>query len=87
MPSAFTCSLCTGPGASPARIAAVCFPCAFSVNDTTHAPRRWRTSPEFPGLREQLPAGAPLNHPLFPQLWLSPQYLVKKVFPDIWQEW
>jgi ectoine hydroxylase-related dioxygenase (phytanoyl-CoA dioxygenase family) len=45
----------------------------FSVrmigNDIRHAPRAWVTSPEFPGLREQLPAGAPLDHPLFPVLW------------------
>ena len=45
----------------------------FSVrligDDVRHAPRRWPTSPEFPGLAEQLPAGAPLEHPLFPLLW------------------
>ena len=45
----------------------------FSVrivgDDVRHAPRRWRTSPQFEGLEEQLPAGAPLEHPLFPQLW------------------
>jgi hypothetical protein len=34
-----------------------------------HAPRRWRTSPEFPGLRDALPAGAAMDHPLFPELW------------------
>lgn len=45
----------------------------FSVrmlgDDMRHAPRRWKTSPDFPGLAEQLPAGAPLAHPLFPVLW------------------
>ena len=45
----------------------------FSVrtigDDVRHAPRNWVTSPEFPGLREALPAGAPLEHPLFPVLW------------------
>jgi hypothetical protein len=45
----------------------------FSVrllgDDMRHAPRRWRTSPDFPGLAETLPAGAPLEHPLFPPLW------------------
>jgi ectoine hydroxylase-related dioxygenase (phytanoyl-CoA dioxygenase family) len=45
----------------------------FSVrllgDDMRHAPRRWKTSPDFPGLAEQLPAGAPLEHPLFPSLW------------------
>jgi len=38
-------------------------------DDTTHAPRRWVTSPAFPGLEAELPAGAPLEHPLFPVLW------------------
>lgn len=46
---------------------------AFSVrflgDDVTHAPRPWKTSPEFPGLTEELPAGAPMEHPLFPLLW------------------
>ena len=46
---------------------------AFSVrmlgDDMRHAPRRWKTSPEFPGLTDQLPAGAPMDHPLFPLLW------------------
>ena len=46
---------------------------AFSVrflgDDATHAPRPWKTSPEFPGLADELPAGAPMEHPLFPILW------------------
>jgi len=46
---------------------------AFSVrfigDDVRHAPRRWRTSPDFPGLDAQLPDGAPMDHPLFPVLW------------------
>jgi hypothetical protein len=45
----------------------------FSVrllgDDIRHAPRRWKTSPDFPGLTEALPAGAPMVHPLFPLLW------------------
>ena len=45
----------------------------FSVrligDDVRHAPRRWQTSPEFPGLTAELPAGAPLEHPLFPLMW------------------
>jgi ectoine hydroxylase-related dioxygenase (phytanoyl-CoA dioxygenase family) len=45
----------------------------FSVrvlgDDITHAPRPWVTSPEFPGLADTLPAGAPMNHPSFPILW------------------
>jgi ectoine hydroxylase-related dioxygenase (phytanoyl-CoA dioxygenase family) len=38
-------------------------------DDIRHAPRRWKTSPEFPGLTESLPAGAPMEHTLFPLLW------------------
>jgi len=41
----------------------------FLGDDVTHAPRAWRTSPEFTGLAEELPAGAPLEHPLFPLVW------------------
>ena len=45
---------------------------AFSVrflgDDIVHAPRRWATSPDFPGLEQELPAGAPMDHPLFPVL-------------------
>ena len=46
---------------------------AFSVrllgDDVTHAPRRWTTSPAFPGLEDELPAGSPMDHPLFPVVW------------------
>lgn len=46
---------------------------AFSVrllgDDMTHAPRQWTTSPPFPGLDKELPAGAPMEHPLFPLLY------------------
>jgi ectoine hydroxylase-related dioxygenase (phytanoyl-CoA dioxygenase family) len=49
---------------------------AFSVrflgDDVVHAPREWRTSPDFPGLAGQLSAGAPMDHPLFPVLWPRP---------------
>jgi ectoine hydroxylase-related dioxygenase (phytanoyl-CoA dioxygenase family) len=34
-----------------------------------HAPRPWRTSPPFDGLADELPAGAALDHPLFPVAW------------------
>ena len=34
-----------------------------------HAPRRWRTSPPFDGLDAELPAGAPMDHLLFPVVW------------------
>jgi hypothetical protein len=30
---------------------------------------RWQTSPEFPDLENELPAGASIDHPLFPLLW------------------
>ena len=45
----------------------------FSVrligDDIRHAPRDWETSPEFPGLSDQLPAGVPMDHELFPIIW------------------
>lgn len=48
----------------------------FSVrvlgDDMVHAPRSWVTSPEFPGLAAELPAGAPLDHPSFPVLHPPP---------------
>jgi len=37
--------------------------------DARHAPRAWRTSPPFGGLERELPAGAALDHPLFPVAW------------------
>lgn len=45
------------------------FSVRFLGDDITHAPRRWRTSPDFPGLVDQLPARSPMSHPLFPVLW------------------
>jgi ectoine hydroxylase-related dioxygenase (phytanoyl-CoA dioxygenase family) len=45
------------------------FSVRFLGDDITHAPRRWTTSPEFPGLADELPAAAPMHHPLFPVLW------------------
>ncbi len=48
------------------------FSVRFLGDDVTHAPRRWRTSPEFPGLAEQLGVGAPMNHALFPLVWPRP---------------
>jgi ectoine hydroxylase-related dioxygenase (phytanoyl-CoA dioxygenase family) len=45
------------------------FSLRFIGDDIRHAPRRWVTSPEFPGLTDELPAGAPMDHPLFPLLW------------------
>jgi ectoine hydroxylase-related dioxygenase (phytanoyl-CoA dioxygenase family) len=41
----------------------------FLGDDMVHTPRPWPTSPEFPGLADELDPGAPLDHPLFPVLW------------------
>ena len=38
-------------------------------DDIRDATRSWKTSPEFPGLSDQLPAGAPMNHEFFPLIW------------------
>ena len=45
------------------------FSVRFLGDDATHAPRRWSTSPAFPGLADALPPGAPMAHPLFPVVW------------------
>ncbi|MEO7852943.1 MAG: phytanoyl-CoA dioxygenase family protein [Rubrivivax sp.] len=45
------------------------FSVRFIGDDVRHAPRRWTTSPEFPGLAERLPAGAPMHDALFPTVW------------------
>jgi ectoine hydroxylase-related dioxygenase (phytanoyl-CoA dioxygenase family) len=37
--------------------------------DARHAPRTWRTSPPFDDLDAELPAGADMDHPLFPVVW------------------
>lgn len=44
------------------------FSLRFLGDDATHAPRPWRTSPQFDGLQNDLAAGAPMEHPLFPIL-------------------
>ena len=44
------------------------FSLRFLGDDVRHAPRRWATSPEFPGLADELAAGAPMEHVLFPKL-------------------
>jgi ectoine hydroxylase-related dioxygenase (phytanoyl-CoA dioxygenase family) len=41
----------------------------YLATDARHAPRPWRTSPPFDGLADELPAGAVLDHPLFPVTW------------------
>ena len=55
-------------GVEPGRHRRV-FSVRFLGDDMRHAPRHWKTSPEFPGLADELPAGAPMAHPLFPLLW------------------
>jgi ectoine hydroxylase-related dioxygenase (phytanoyl-CoA dioxygenase family) len=45
------------------------FSVRFLGDDIRHAPRRWATSPDFPGLVDEVPAGATMDHPLFPVLW------------------
>lgn len=47
------------------------FSVRFIGDDVRHKPRPWRTSPEFPGLRENLAEDAPMDHPLFPLLWTA----------------
>ncbi len=44
------------------------FSVRFLGDDMRHAPRPWRTSPPFEGLENELPAGASMDHPLFPLL-------------------
>jgi ectoine hydroxylase-related dioxygenase (phytanoyl-CoA dioxygenase family) len=58
-----------GVGARRRRVLSV----RFLGDDIVHAPRRWTTSPPFPGLADELPAGAPMDHPLFPVLWTAPR--------------
>ena len=53
------------PGTDRRRVLSV----RFLGDDIVHAPRPWATSPPFPGLADELPAGAPMDHPLFPVLW------------------
>ena len=44
------------------------FSLRFLGDDITHAPRNWRTSPEFPELADELPAGSAMEHEMFPVL-------------------
>lgn len=44
------------------------FSLRYLGDDMRHAPRPWKTSPEFAGLADELGAGAPLRHALFPLL-------------------
>lgn len=56
-----------GAGSGRRRVLSV----RYLGDDIRHAPRPWKTSPPFPGLEAELPAGAPMDHPLFPVLWRS----------------
>ena len=55
------------PGTSRRRA----FSLRFLGDDAVHAPRAWTTSPPFDELDRELPAGAPMDHPLFPLLRLA----------------
>jgi ectoine hydroxylase-related dioxygenase (phytanoyl-CoA dioxygenase family) len=44
------------------------FSVRFLGDDIRHAPRSWKTSPDFPGLDQTLPAGAPMDDARFPLL-------------------
>jgi len=44
------------------------FSLRFLGDDMVHAPRSWVTSPNFDGLNLEIPAGAPMEHELFPVL-------------------
>jgi ectoine hydroxylase-related dioxygenase (phytanoyl-CoA dioxygenase family) len=44
------------------------FSLRFLGDDMVHAPRDWVTSPNFDGLNLEIPAGAPMEHELFPVL-------------------
>jgi hypothetical protein len=54
----------TGPGRRRRVLSA-----RYLGDDAVHAPRTWRTSPPFDGLAARLPAGAPMDDPLFPRVW------------------
>lgn len=42
------------------------FGARYLGDDIVHAPRAWKTSPEFVGLKGALAAGVPMEHSLFP---------------------
>ena len=48
------------------------FSVRFLGDDIMHAPRRWKTSPDFRVWRRSCRRVASMNHPLFPELWRSP---------------
>ncbi|WP_234266485.1 phytanoyl-CoA dioxygenase family protein [Hydrogenophaga sp. NFH-34] len=56
----------TGPG-----VRRRVFSARYLGDDAVHAPRRWRTSPPFPGLAQRLADRAPMADALFPTVWPS----------------
>jgi ectoine hydroxylase-related dioxygenase (phytanoyl-CoA dioxygenase family) len=44
------------------------FSARYIGDDIRHAPRPWKTSPAWPSLEAELPAGAAMDHPLFPRV-------------------
>lgn len=59
-------TLHAAPGAEKRRRA---FSLRFMGDDVVHAPRRWATSPDFPGLDKELAEGDAMRHELFPVVW------------------
>ncbi len=55
------------PGTGRRRVLSV----RFLGDDMVHAPRDWPTSPPFPRLDLEVPAGAPMVHPSFPVLFTA----------------
>ncbi len=41
----------------------------YLSSDARHAVRPWKTSPDFPGLADELEDGQPFDHPSFPIAW------------------
>ena len=66
MPCSSTCSRCTPPAASPGPHRRRVLSVRFLGDDITHAPRPWTTSPPFPGLEDELPAGGADGPPAVP---------------------
>jgi hypothetical protein len=53
------------------RDGAICVRSVFSAEEVALAERGIEPSPEFPSLADELPAGAPIEHPLFPIVWAA----------------
>ncbi len=44
----------------------------YLSSEARHVPRPWKTSPDFPEVRNELDEGAPFDHPQFPVAWPVP---------------